>query len=83
MPYPVVLVELDEQRGVPTPNEGLRLIANLVTPDFQPESQHSVAINARVRVIFQPLDGEVALPQFTLSDEPPAGELWRFPDDGA
>ena len=32
-PYPVVLVELDEQRGVPTEHEALRLIANLVTPE--------------------------------------------------
>jgi uncharacterized OB-fold protein len=79
VPYPVVLVELDEQRGVPTPNEALRLIANLVTPDFQPEAEANVAINRRVRVVFQPLDDEVALPQFTLSDEPTEGEPWRFP----
>ena len=30
-PYPVVLVELDEQRGTPTEHEALRIIANLVT----------------------------------------------------
>ncbi|MBI3637568.1 MAG: OB-fold domain-containing protein, partial [Candidatus Rokubacteria bacterium] len=33
-PYAVVLVELDEQRGKPTADEGLRMIANLVKPDF-------------------------------------------------
>ena len=32
-PYVVVLVELDEQRGQPTPDEGLRIIANLVKAD--------------------------------------------------
>jgi len=34
-PYAVVLVELDEQRGTPTPDEALRIIGNLVTPDFK------------------------------------------------
>src|ERR687893_242708 len=43
-PYAVVLVELDEQRGVPTEHEALRLIANLVTSEFQPEREEYVAI---------------------------------------
>lgn len=77
-PYPVVLVELDEQRGQPTPDEGLRLIANLVRPDFTPEREENVAIGKRVRVVFQDLSAEIALPQFTLSDEPPEGRVWRL-----
>ncbi len=77
-PYPVVLVELDEQRGQPTPDEALRIIANLVTPDFRPEAEEQVAIGKRVRVIFQDLSADVALPQFTLTDEPPAGRVWRL-----
>lgn len=77
-PYPVVLVELDEQRGQPTPDEGLRLIANLVRPDFTPEREENVAIGTRVRVVFQDLSAEIALPQFTLSDEPPEGRVWRL-----
>src|SRR5439155_494840 len=43
-PYAVVLVELDEQRGTPTEHEAIRLIANLVTPDFRPEKEDNVAI---------------------------------------
>jgi hypothetical protein len=74
------LVELDEQRGVPTPEEALRVVANLVTPDLRPEAEENVAINKRVRVVFQPIADEIALPQFTLSDEPPAGPLWRLPE---
>src|SRR6266545_2082832 len=77
-PYPVVLVELDEQRGVPTPDEAIRIITNLVTPEFQPEAEENVAIGRRVRVVFQPLDADVALPQFTLTDEPPDGREWRY-----
>ena len=76
-PYAVVLVELDEQRGQPTPDESLRIIANLVRPDLTPEAE--VAIGKRVRVIFQDLADHMALPQFTLTDEPPQGRVWRLP----
>src|SRR5215471_20132653 len=67
-PYPVVLVELDEQRGAPTPDEALRVIANLVTPDFGPEREDRVGIGKRVRVVFHDLSDDFALPQFTLTD---------------
>jgi uncharacterized OB-fold protein len=79
VPYPVVLVELDEQRGVPGPDEALRLIANLVTPEFAPEAETKVAIGSRVRAVFQPIDATLALPQFTLSDEPAQERTWQFP----
>ena len=78
-PYAVVLVELDEQRGAPTRDEALRVIANLVTPEFRPEPEANVAIGKRVRVVFQDLAADFALPQFTLTDEPPEGRAWRFP----
>ena len=78
-PYPVVLVELDEQRRAPTPDEALRIIGNLLKPDLTPEAEANVAIGKRVRVIFQDLAGHMALPQFTLADEPPAGRVWRLP----
>lgn len=77
-PYPVVVVELDEQRGQPTPDEGLRMIANLMKPDFTPEREENVAIGKRVRVLFQELTPGFAFPQFMLSDEPPVGRVWRL-----
>jgi uncharacterized OB-fold protein len=80
-PYAVVLVELDEQRGAPTADEALRLVANLVKPDgVTPEDDKNVAIGRRVRVAFHDLADHMALPQFTLSDEPPAGKVWRLPE---
>jgi uncharacterized OB-fold protein len=79
-PYAVVLVELDEQRGQPTPDEALRVIANLVKPDFTAEAEANVQIGRRVRVVFQDLAEHMALPQFTLTDEPPAGRVWRLPE---
>jgi uncharacterized OB-fold protein len=79
-PYAVVLVELDEQRGQPTPDEGLRIIANLVRPDGGLEEASKAAIGERVEVVFQDLAAHLALPQFALSGEPPAGPLWRLPE---
>jgi uncharacterized protein len=78
-PYPVALVELDEQRGKPTPDEALRIVANLVKPDRTPEAEANVAIGRRVGVVFQDLADYMALPQFTLTDEPASGRVWRLP----
>lgn len=77
-PYPVVLIELDEQRGQPTPEEGLRLIANLVTDAFEPEKEENVAIGKRVDVVFLDISSALSLPQFKLSHEPPQGRVWQF-----
>ena len=80
VPYPVVLVELDEQRGQPTADESLRIIGNLVKPDFTPEEEREVAIGRRVRVLFQDLADHMALPQFTLTEEPAESRPWRLPE---
>jgi hypothetical protein len=78
-PYPVVVVELDEQRGQPGPEDGIRLVANLLAGDLRPEAEERVAIGARVVVCFQTLADGFALPQFRLSGQPPRERLWRFP----
>jgi uncharacterized OB-fold protein len=77
-PYAVVLVELDEQRGQPTADEGLRLISNLVTDDFTAEKEENVAIGKRVEVTFLDVSPEFSLPLFKLSQEPPQGPVWQF-----
>jgi uncharacterized OB-fold protein len=77
-PYVVALVELDEQRGRPTSDEALRIIGNLVRPDFTMEDEKHVAIGKRVRVLFQDVAEHLALPQFVLTDEPPTGRVWRL-----
>jgi uncharacterized protein len=80
-PYAVVLVELDEQRATPSPDEALRIIANLTKPDaIAPENVAEVAIGRRVRVVFHDLADHFALPQFTLTDEPVEGRAWRLPE---
>ena len=77
-PYAVVLVELDEQRGQPTADEGLRLISNLVADDFTAEKEENVAIGKRVEVTFLDVSPELSLPLFKLSQEPPQGPVWQF-----
>jgi hypothetical protein len=79
-PYATILVELDEQRGKPTADEGLRIIANLVKADGSFEDATKVAIGKRVRVVFQDLADHLALPQFALSGEPGDGRVWRLGD---
>src|SRR5438552_10342303 len=79
-PYAVVLVDLDEQRGVPTPDEALRIIGNLVKADGSMEADREVAIGRRVRVVFHDVADHLALPQFTLTDEAPVGRVWRLPE---
>jgi uncharacterized OB-fold protein len=79
-PYAVILVELDEQRAKPGPDEALRIIANLGEARLHAgRSGQGGHRRARARV-FQDLADHFALPQFTLSDEPPAGRVWRMPE---
>ena len=75
-PFPIVLVELDEQRGHPDPYDGLRITANLVDENMGPEKEENVAIGKRVEVVFHDGDDGFALPQFRLSDEQPEGAVW-------
>ena len=77
-PFPIVLVELDEQRGHPTPYDGLRLTANLLAEAMNPEKEENVAIGKRVEVVFLDTDSGLTLPQFKLSGEPPRDPVWRF-----
>ena len=78
-PFPIVLVELDEQSGQPTPGDGLRITANLVDGSMEPEKEENVAIGKRVEVVFLTGEDGFAVPQFRLSDEPARGEVWRYP----
>ena len=75
-PFAIVLVELDEQRGTPDQYDGLRITANLLDVDMNPEKEENVAIGSRVEVMFLDVDEEFALPQFKLSGEPPESQVW-------
>ena len=75
-PFAIVLVELDEQSGKPSPGDGLRITTNLVDGNMDAEKEENVAIGARVEVVFQKGEEDFAIPQFKLSGEAPQGPLW-------
>jgi hypothetical protein len=82
LPYHVLLVELDEQRGAPTEHEALRMVGNLVTAQGElapPELVRRVGIGSRVRVVFVDVGPGFALPQWTLDESREQPEVWRYP----
>lgn len=79
VPYVTVLVELDEQRGVPGEHDALRVLGLLVDREGHPELEERAGINARVEVDFADLGDGLALPRFRLTDEEPEAPVWRFP----
>ena len=79
VPYPVILVELDEARGEYGEHRALRVIGNLLGPDGSPEARENVAIGKRVEVTFIDLGDGWGLPQWRLSGEAPEHEPWQIP----
>ena len=84
-PYLILLVDLDTQKGEPTPDEALRVIGNLATPDGQlapPDLVKRVGIGTRVRMVFSDVAAGLALPQWTIDEtaQQPAN-VWRYPQE--
>jgi uncharacterized OB-fold protein len=84
-PYMVLLVELDTQKGHPTEDEALRVIANLTTPDGQlapPEIVRTVGIGTRVRMVYTDVAAGLSLPQWTIDETAPQpAQPWRYPQE--
>ncbi len=78
VPYPVVLVELDEPAS---DRQALRILMNLVDANMNPEQPANVAIGRRVQVVFMQAGENFVLPQARLSDEPPRGRVWQSPNN--
>ena len=84
VPYLILLVDLDTQKGEPTEHEALRVAGNLVTPDgafAPPEMIERVGIGTRVRMVFVEVCEGMSIPHWTIDEEaeqpdPP----WRYPD---
>ena len=85
VPYMVLLVDLDTQKGQPTGNEALRVIGNLVTPDgiLAPSKEvSSVGIGSRVRMVFTDVGDGISLPQWTWDQAVDQLETpWRYPSE--
>ncbi len=85
VPYLVLLVDLDTQKGVPTAEEALRVVGNLTTPEGRlapPELVRKIGIGTRVRMVFTDIAPGLALPQWTFdaAARQPAA-VWRYPED--
>jgi uncharacterized OB-fold protein len=85
VPYLVLLVDLDTQRGRPTEHEALRVLGNLTTPDgvlAPPDQVRRVGIGSRVRMVFSDVAEGLALPQWTLDEAAPQPATpWRYPQE--
>ena len=86
LPYLVLIVELDTQRGVPTPHDGLRIAGNLVTPEGDlapPALVGQVGIGTRVRLVFKGVAAGLAVPLWTIDETAPQPAApWRYPGRG-
>jgi hypothetical protein len=82
-PYLLLLVDLDTQKGAPTPHDALRVVANLVTPQGElaaPDQVQRVGIGTRVRMVFSDLSPGLSLPQWTIDESAPQPAPWRYPE---
>jgi uncharacterized protein len=84
-PYMVLVVDLDTQKGRPTPQEALRVVANLTTPAGElapPDQVRQVGIGTRVRMVFADVTDGLALPQWTIdTDATQPAKPWRYPQE--
>ena len=85
LPYLILLVELDEQVGLPNEHDGLRVTGNLTDRAGELAAEEvvkSVGIGSRVRIVMKDLGGGMALPQWTIDNdaEQPA-RPWRYADE--
>jgi uncharacterized OB-fold protein len=85
VPYMLLLVDLDTQKGQPTEHEALRVAGNLVTPDgtlAPPEMIKRVGIGTRVRMVFTKISGGFSIPQWTIDEDAVQPEKpWRYPQE--
>jgi len=85
LPYLVLLVELDTQKGKPSAEEALRIVGNLVTPDgalAPAEMVRRVGIGSRLRMVFSDVAPGLALPQWTIDEtRPQPATVWRYPQE--
>ena len=85
VPYLILLVDLDTQKGKPSPEEALRVVGNLTTSAgvLAPrELVRRVGIGTRVRMVFTDVAPGLALPQWTIDDGAPQPEKpWRYPQE--
>ncbi len=85
LPYMMILVELDVQRGQPTVDEAIRFVGDLAEPDGSLASADTVrraGIGSRLRVVFRDVGEGFAIPLWTLDEAAVQPERpWRYPQE--
>lgn len=85
VPYMVLLVDLDSQKGQPSGDDALRVIGNLTTQDgvlAPPDMVRRVGIGTRVRMVFSDVGDGLSLPQWTIDTEARQPDRpWRYPQE--
>ena len=85
LPYLILLVDLDTQKGKPTKDEALRVMGNLTTPDGKlapPDMVRKVGIGTRVRMVFADAGPGLAIPHWTIDESAPQpAKPWRYPQE--
>ena len=85
LPYLILLVDLDTQKGKPTEHEALRVVGNLATSQGKlapPEMVERVGIGTRVSIVFADAAPGLALPHWTIDESAvQPGEPWRYPQE--
>ena len=85
VPYLILLVDLDTQKGEPSEHEALRVAGNLVMADGEfapPEVIKQVGIGTRVRMVFTQVTEGFALPHWTIDEDAEQPEApWRYPQE--
>jgi uncharacterized OB-fold protein len=83
-PYMLLLVELDTQKGKPSEDDGIRVAANLTTPDgtlAPADMVKKVGIGSRMRMVFSDVADGLSLPQWTLDEGAAQPAPWRYPQE--
>ena len=84
LPYLILIVELDTQRGVPGEDDALRIARNLVPRegDLAPaELVAKVGIGTRVRMVFRDVAAGLAVPLWAIDESADQSTPWRYPGD--
>lgn len=85
VPYMVLVVDLDAQKGAPTEHEALRVAGNLVTADGEfasPEMIKSVGIGTRVKMVFTDITDGFAVPHWIIDEDADQPDSpWRYPQE--
>jgi uncharacterized protein len=84
LPYLILIVELDTQRGTPTEQDALRIAGNLATSDGDlapPDVVAKAGIGTRVRMVFKDVAPGLAVPLWMVDETAaqPAAP-WRYPE---